>query len=64
MPAQKNRNLLSSYETESIAKRTIELAHNEEQCMALSKVARQRAERFDEAMFEEKIGILLHCADD
>jgi L-malate glycosyltransferase len=47
--------LLSSYETDLISKRIVDLCGNEKKCMALSKVARQRAEDFREALFERRI---------
>ncbi len=47
--------LISSYETEKIAKTIMELSEDEEKCMALSAAARKRAEAFNETLFEEKI---------
>ena len=47
--------LISSYETEKIAKTIMELFKNEERCMALSKAARKRVEDFKEDVFEKKM---------
>ncbi len=47
--------LISSYETDKIAKTIMALSKDEEKCMALSKAVRKRAEAFNEAYFEEKI---------
>ena len=47
--------LLSSYETDKIAKIIIELSENDEKCQALSQAARKRSENFNEKLFEEKI---------
>jgi len=47
--------LLSSYETDIISKRIIDLCGNEKKCMTLSRAARQRAEDFREVFFEQSI---------
>ncbi|NOQ32170.1 MAG: glycosyltransferase [Helicobacteraceae bacterium] len=47
--------LISSYETEKIAKVIVELSKDEEKCMGLSKAARKRVEGFREDVFEKKI---------
>ncbi len=43
--------LMSSYETEAIAKVMVELSKDEERCQALSTAARKRAECFREEIF-------------
>lgn len=47
--------LISSYDTERVAKIIIELSQDEEKYMFLSKTARKRAEDFKESLFEKKI---------
>lgn len=47
--------LISSYETDKIAKTIMDLFKDEEKCMVLSKAARKRVEDFKEDVFEKKI---------
>ena len=47
--------LISSYETEKIAKIIMELSKDEKRCIDLSKAARKRAENFNEVDFEKNI---------
>lgn len=47
--------LVSSYETEKIARLIMELSQDEKRCLALSQAARRRAEAFKEETFEKKI---------
>ena len=47
--------LVSSYDTERVAKIIIDLSQDEEKYMFLSKMARKRAEDFKESLFEKKI---------
>lgn len=47
--------LISSYETDKIAKTIMALSKDEKKCIELSKSARKRAEDFREDIFEKKM---------